>query len=307
MTVVRRGPAATIDDRELAEIRRHGFGVAYRMLASVSDAEDVVQEAMLRLTRVREPVDEPAAWITTVVTRRAIDVLRHARVQRETYIGPWLPEPLIERAEGDPSERVELADSLSSAFLVVLERLTPLERAAFLLREVFAYEYNEIAAIIDRREDNCRQLVTRARKHVRSSRPRFETEAAQRRRLLDLFLAAAEDGDVAGLERVLAEDAVLYADGGGNVAASRHPLIGANRIARAVSGVDRTLRRRYGLLQQPVTVNGQPGVVRRTRDGSLVDVLSVDVVEGRIHAVRIVRNPEKLRHLRSADRVRAPS
>lgn len=297
MATVSRGPAVTSEDRDLAAIRRHGFGVAYRMLGSVSDAEDVVQDAMLRLARVQEPLEEPAAWITTVVTRRAIDVLRHARVQRETYIGPWLPEPLVDVPDADPSERVELADSVSAAFLVVLERLTPLERAAFLLREVFAYEYAEIAAVIDRREDNCRQLVARARKHVRSNRPRFETDAAQRRRLLDLFLTAAEEGDVAGLERVLAQDAVLYADGGGNVAASRHPLIGANRIARAVVGVERTLRRRFGLVQQPVTVNGQPGVVRRRRDGSLVDVLSVDVVDGHIHAVRIVRNPDKLGHL----------
>ena len=297
MAAVSRGPTVTSADPDLAAIRRHGFSVAYRMLGSVSDAEDVVQDAMLRLARVQEPLDEPAAWITTVVTRRAIDVLRHARVQRETYIGPWLPEPLVDVPDADPSERVEFADSLSAAFLVVLERLTPLERAAFLLREAFAYDYAEIAAVIDRREDNCRQLVARARKHVRSNRPRFEADAAQRRRLLDLFLTAAEEGDVAGLERVLAQDAVLYADGGGNVAASRHPLVGANRIARAVVGVDRTLRRRVGLVQQPVTVNGQPGVVRRTRDGSLVDVLSVDVVDGRIHAVRIVRNPDKLGHL----------
>src|SRR4051812_14422570 len=182
-----------MSDRELEDLRRHGFGVAYRMLGSVAEAEDVVQEALVRLTRQEEPIDEPAAWITTVVTRLSINVLRSSRVRREAYVGPWLPEPLLEDTAPDPAARVELADSLSLALLVLLERLSPLERAAYLLREVFGYDYGQIAGIIDRTEANSRQLVTRARKHVESNRPRFDPDEALRDALLERFLAAAEE------------------------------------------------------------------------------------------------------------------
>src|SRR5947208_4276984 len=169
-----------MSDRELEDLRRHGFGVAYRMLGSVAEAEDVVQEALVRLTRQEEPIDEPAAWITTVVTRLSINVLRSARVRRESYVGPWLPEPLLEDPEPGPASRAELADSLSLAMLVLLERLTPAERAAYLLREVFGYGYAEVADIIERTEANSRQLVTRARKHVEAGRPRFDADEAAR-------------------------------------------------------------------------------------------------------------------------------
>jgi RNA polymerase sigma-70 factor, ECF subfamily len=282
--------AVALPVEELEAVRRRGFGVAYRMLGSVSEAEDVAQEAVLRLAHAEHPIDEPAAWITTVATRLSIDVLRSARVRRETYIGPWLPEPLIE----DTAAAVELADSLSQAFLVMLERLTPVERAAFLLREVFDYDYAEIARIVGRGEANCRQIVTRARKHLASGRPRFDADEQLRDRLLERFLAAAEDGDLDGLEALLAEDAVFYADGGGKVAAARKPQVGAARVARVVAGVARKQRRNGPFELQLMRVNGQPGRIVRTADGRVWDVLSIDVVDGRIQAVRIVRNPDKL-------------
>src|SRR5919205_2386288 len=195
------------NDSELEALRRHGFGVAYRMLGSVSEAEDVTQEALLRLTRQQAAIDEPAAWLTTVATRLSINVLRSARARREAYVGPWLPEPLIEDPAPGPASRAELADSLSLALLALLERLTPLERAAYLLREVFGYEYAEIARIIERGEVNTRQLVTRARKRLEAGRPRFDADEAASHALLERFLAAAEEGDLRALEELLAEDA----------------------------------------------------------------------------------------------------
>lgn len=218
-------------DRELEALRRHGFGVAYRMLGSVSEAEDVAQEALLRLTRREAPIDEPAAWMTTVVTRLSINVLKSARARRESYVGPWLPEPLLEDPAPDPALRVELADSLSMALLVLLERLTPVERAAYLLREVFDYGYAQIADIIEQTEVNSRQLVTRARKHLEASRPRFDADEAARDALLERFLVAAEEGSVEALEEMLAKDAVLYADSGGKARAPQEPLVGAALIA----------------------------------------------------------------------------
>ena len=336
-------------DRELEALRRHGFGVAYRMLGSVSEAEDVAQEALLRLTRQEGPIDEPAAWITTVVTRLSINVLKSARTRRESYVGPWLPEPLVEDPAPGPASRAELADSLSLALLVLLERLTPVERAAYLLREVFGYEYAEIAAIIEQTEVNSRQLVTRARKHLEASRPRFDADEAARDALLERFLAAAEEGDLEALEELLAKDAVLYADSGGKAMAPQEPLVGAQLIARFMAAVAQA-RPSGELESRRVRVNGQPGRVVRgpaerplgeaerlaaekalallksgdvdakqldtlmqdARDAGggstrpvaqeqaevrVWSVLTVDVVEGRIQAVRIVRNPDKLGHL----------
>jgi RNA polymerase sigma-70 factor, ECF subfamily len=337
-------------DRELQELRRHGFGVAYRMLGSVSEAEDVAQEALLRLTRQDDPIDEPAAWVTTVATRLSINVLKSSRVRRESYVGPWLPEPLVEDPAPGPASRAELADSLSLALLVLLERLTPVERAAYLLREVFGYEYAEIAPIIERTEVNSRQLVTRARKHLEASRPRFDADEAAREALLERFLAAAEEGDMEALEELLAKDAVLYADSGGKAMAPQEPLVGAAVIARFMAAVGRA-RPAGELESRRVRVNGQPGRVVRgpaeqplgeaerlaaekalallasgDADAQQLDalmqearragggrstrpavpeqaeirvwsVLTVDVVEGRIQTVRIVRNPDKLGHL----------
>jgi RNA polymerase sigma-70 factor (ECF subfamily) len=329
-------------DKDLEALRRHGFGVAYRMLGSVSEAEDVAQEALLRLTSQENAIDEPAAWVTTVATRLSINVLRSARARREAYVGPWLPEPLLEDPAPSPASRAELADSLSLAVLVLLERLTPVERAAYLLREVFGYEYAEIADIIERTEVNSRQLVTRARKHLEAERPRFDADEAARDALLERFLAAAEEGDVQALEELLAKDAVLYTDGGGKVLASPEPLVGAELVARFMAHVAR-VRRGFGKFEaRLVKVNGQPGrLLRGPREpelgederlaaekaGALLrsgdvdpqelaalmlrgrraageqavvqvwEVLTVDVVEGRIQTVRIVRNPDKLAHL----------
>jgi RNA polymerase sigma-70 factor, ECF subfamily len=253
----------TIDDKELEALRRHGFGVAYRMLGSVAEAEEVVQEALLRLTRQEEEIDEPAAWMTTVVTRLSINVLRSARARRESYVGPWLPEPLLEDQVPGPDSRAELADSLSLALLALLERLSPVERAAYLLREVFGYEYAEIAAIIEQSEVNSRQLVTRARKHLEASRPRFDPDEAARDALLERFLAAAEDGDLEALEEMLAKDAVLYADGGGKVMAPREPLVGATLIAQFLAAVAQAARSSSRFESELVHVNGQPGRLAR--------------------------------------------
>jgi RNA polymerase sigma-70 factor (ECF subfamily) len=330
----------SISDAELERLRRHGFGVAYRMLGSVSESEDVAQEALLRLTRQEGPIDEPAAWITTVTTRLSINVLRSARARREAYVGPWLPEPLLEDPAPGPASRAELADSLSLALLVLLEQLNPVERAAYLLREVFGYDYDAIAGIIDRSAVNSRQLVTRARKHIEASRPRFDADEAARDALLERFLAAAEEGDMAALEQLLADDAVLYADGGGKAMAAPEPLVGPVLIARFMAAVARVTA--GAVASEPARVNGQPGRVMRgpaeapisdqdralaqdtharLRTGELdadrlgalmkeahaaaehqaevrvVSVLTVDVVGGRIQAVRIVRNPDKLAHL----------
>src|ERR1700759_4540178 len=193
----------SMSDDELERLRRHGFGVAYRMLGSVAESEDVAQEALLRLTRQDGPIDEPAAWITTVTTRLSINVLRSARARREAYVGPWLPEPLLEDPAPGPASRAELADSLSLALLVLLEQLNPVERAAYLLREVFGYDYARIADIIEQSEVNSRQLVSRARRHLEADRPRFDPDEGAREALLDRFLAAAEEGDLPALEELL--------------------------------------------------------------------------------------------------------
>ena len=288
-----------MSDRDLEALRRHGFGVAYRMLGSVAEAEDVAQEALLRLTRQEATIDEPAAWITTVVTRLSINVLKSARARRESYVGPWLPEPLVEDPEPGPASRAELADSLSLALLVLLERLTPVERAAYLLREVFGYEYADIAGIIDRTEVNSRQLVTRARKHLEAGRPRFDADEAARDALLERFLAAAEEGDLEALEELLAKDAVLYADHGGKAMAPEEPILGAALIARFMATVA-GLARSGDMETRLVRVNGQPGRVVRGPEGAeirVLSVLTVDVVDGRIQTVRVVRNPDKLAHL----------
>jgi RNA polymerase sigma-70 factor (ECF subfamily) len=255
--------AATMGDRELEALRRHGFGVAYRMLGSVSEAEDVTQEALLRLTRQEGPIDEPAAWMTTVVTRLSINVLKSARARRESYVGPWLPEPLLEDPVPGPDSRAEIADSLSLALLVLMERLTPVERAAYLLREVFGYGYAEIAEIIEQSEVNSRQLATRARKHLEASRPRFDPDEAARDALLERFLAAAEEGDLGGLEELLAKDAVLYADSGGKAMAPQEPLFGAALIARFMAAVGQRRPASGEFETRRVRVNGQPGRLLR--------------------------------------------
>jgi len=216
---------------DLEALRPRAFAVGYRMLGSVAEAEDIAQETLLRVSMLVTPPDEPMAWVTTVATRLAIDHLRLARVRRESYVGPWLPEPLVVDAGRGPEERAELADAVSQALLVALERLSPLERAAFVLREVFDYEYSRIAEVLERTEASCRQLVVRARKHVEAERTRFEPDPEQGRALLERFLAAAEDGDLAALEALLTQDVVLYGDGGGKVKAATEPVSGAAAVA----------------------------------------------------------------------------
>lgn len=277
------------------ELRPLAFSIAYRMIGSVTEAEDIVQEAMLRLHR--SEVDSPRAFLSAVTTRLAIDHLRSARVRRETYVGPWLPEPLLTDPAPGPAERAELADSLSQAFLVLLEKLTPTERAAFLLREVFGHDYAEIARILERGEDNCRQLVSRARRHVDDERPRFEADKAKRDELTALFVEAVEQGDIEGLTRMLAADAVFTSDGGGKATAARKRLYGAGRIARVLVGIAQA-RVRHGnhLGRRPAWVNGQPGLIL-IEDGHIDSVMSLDIADGLVQAVRVMRNPDKMSHI----------
>jgi RNA polymerase sigma-70 factor (TIGR02957 family) len=284
----------------LEELRPRAFAVAYRMLGSVSDAEDIVQEALLRLhlaLQQGERIESPHAYLSTVVTRLCIDQLRSARVRRESYVGEWLPEPLVDDRRSDPADHAEVADSLSLAFLVLLESLTPEQRAAFLLREVFDYPYAQIAAIIGTSEDNTRQLVARARKHVDEGRPRFEASPQRREQLARSFLAAAGNGDLQALEELLADDVVLHGDGGGKVRAIARPIHGRAKVARALLSGMRSAEPFGGWLIRQVQVNGQPGALVSDATGKLTFVVVLDIADGQIQAVRTIANPDKLRHL----------
>jgi RNA polymerase sigma-70 factor (ECF subfamily) len=285
----------------LADVRTGAFALAYRMLGSVAEAEDVVQEALLRLhdaLAAGEEIRSPRAFATTVTTRLAIDQLRSARRRREQYVGDWLPEPLLtDGGADDPAHAAELADSLSTAFLVLLEQLTPQQRAALLLHDVFDYGYEEIAGIIGSSAANARQLATRARRHVDEGRPRFESSAAQRDELARRFIAAARDGDMEALEALLAEDVVLQGDGGGKATAIARPLHGRARVARTMAAWGRH-GARIGARLEAAEVNGQPGAMFRDAAGTLLGVMTVDVVDGKVAGIRSVVNPDKLRHLR---------
>jgi RNA polymerase sigma factor (sigma-70 family) len=300
-----------VNARLFEELRPVGFAVAYRMLGSVSEAEDIVQEAFLRLHHTLqdgEPIESPSAYLSTVVTRLCIDHLRSARARRETYVEA-LPEPLVgepgaavplagERTgrvtdTGDPASHAEMADSLSLAFLVLLETLSPEQRAAFLLREVFDYPYDQIAAIVASSEQNARQLVARARRHVEQRRPRFEPSREQRERLARRFFAAAQDGDLGALEELLAHDVTLH--GGG----LPEPLTGRVRVARTLlAGLRTATTRLGGLSLREVSVNGQPGAMVLDPSERLIGVVALDIAEGgQIQTVTSVINPDKLRHL----------
>jgi RNA polymerase sigma-70 factor (ECF subfamily) len=285
----------------LEELRPRAFAVAYRMLGSVSEAEDVVQEALLRVHHALqrgERIESPRAYLSTVVTRLCIDQLRSARVRRESYVGEWLPEPLVDDGRSDPADHAEVADSLSLAFLVLLESLTPEQRAAFLLREVFDYPYAEIAAIIGTGEANARQHVARARKHVDERRPRFEASQQRREQLVASFLAAVGDGDLHALEEMLAQDVVLHGDGGGRVRAIARPVHGRAKVARMLLSWTRAAEPHGGWSLRQVRVNGQPGAMASDGTGKLIAVVVLDVdVDGHISAVRSIVNPDKLRHL----------
>ncbi|MGH3328356.1 MAG: RNA polymerase sigma-70 factor [Streptomycetales bacterium] len=280
------------------ELRPLMFSIAYRMLGSVAEAEDVVQEAFLRIHKSSiegKAAESPEAFATTVTTRLSIDALRSARRRREQYVGSWLPEPLLDD-HADPAHRIEMDETVSIAFLVVLERLSPVERAVFLLREVFGYDYAEIAAVVDKSASNCRQLLARARRHIDEARPRFDPSPKRRAELSTQFFAAIHGGDVAGLERLLAEDVAFYADGGGKAPAIRRPMHGVVQVARFLVGLNRQAAR-FDVQVEPVQANGQPAARLLVADGALLGVMSVEVVGGRVAAVRNQINPGKLGHL----------
>jgi RNA polymerase sigma-70 factor (ECF subfamily) len=279
------------------ELRPRAFAIAYQMLGSVSEAEDVVQEAFLRThetLRRDEPIASPRAYVATLVTRLAIDHLRSARVRRERYVGEWLPEPVV--TDPSPADHAETADSLSLAFLVLLENLTPRQRAAFLLREVFDYPYPEVAEIIGTDVDGARHLVARARAHVQERRPRYHASRQQRRELAERFFAAAQCGDLQALEAMLTEDVALHADGGGKVPAVARPVNGRERVARLLSTGVSSLLPRYGVRIEVSEVNGQPGALALDAEDRLVGVIALEVAEGRVQAVHTVVNPDKLQH-----------
>jgi RNA polymerase sigma-70 factor (ECF subfamily) len=284
----------------LDELRPASFAIAYRMLGSVSEAEDVVQEALLRVHRALaggEAIESPRAYVATITTRLAIDELRSARARRERYVGEWLPEPILTEARDDPASHAELSDSLSLAMLVLLESLSPEQRAVLLLRDVFDYSYEEVAAIVGKREANVRQLAARARRHVEERRPRFETSREQREELARRFLAAARDGDLAALEALLADDVVLTGDGGGRVPALARSLHGRERVARTLRNWLRLGVRVPGAAMRPVEVNGAPGALLLDGAGRLLAVWVLEIADGKVKAINSIVNPDKLAHL----------
>jgi RNA polymerase sigma factor (sigma-70 family) len=284
----------------LSDLRRRAFAIAYRMLGSVSEAEDVAQEALLRYHRAQlggEQIGSPPAFVATIATRLAIDALRSARRQREQYVGDWLPEPLLTAQGDDPAERAQLADSLSLAFLVLLERLTPEQRAAFLLREVFDYPYEEIAEIVGRSEQAARQLASRARRQLESERPRYRAAAEQREELAARFFEAVEEGDLAGLESLLADDVELRGDGGGKAPALGHTLVGRSRVARTLRNWGRVAQRVEGFVIERTEINARQGALFRGPGGVIYSALMLETDGERIVAIHGVTNPDKLGHL----------
>jgi len=289
-------------DREqlLDELRPVAFAIAYRMLGSVSEAEDVVQEALLRVHQTLEAGEQiasPRAFVATVATRLAINELRSARVRRERYVGEWLPEPIMTDGRDDPAQHAEMADSLSLAVLVMLESLSPEQRAALLLHDVFEYEYPEIARIVGKSQDNVRQLATRARRHVEQRQPRFQTTRRQRDELARRFFAAAEHGDLAGLEALLAQDVVLTGDGGGKAPALARPLRGRERVARTLINWIRLGKRLPGVSMRHVELNGEPGALILDPQQRLIGVWAIDIDGDQIAGISSIVNPEKLTHL----------
>lgn len=280
------------------ELRPLMFSIAYRMLGSASEAEDIVQEAFLRFHRESgkgTAIESPKAYLSAVTTRLSIDHLRTARVRREHYFGTWLPEPVI---TDDASQHSETADSLSMAFLVLLESLTPVERAVFLLRDVFDYGYDEIAKVVGKSEDNCRQIAFRARRHIEAKKPRFEASRERREELARRFFDAVSKGDTEGLVGLLAADVVAYGDGGGKAPAFPRPVHGRDRVARLMLG---GAARGRGLLAVAgirfVSINGQPGVLLLNPEGRPVLAMALDIADGLVQTIRAITNPEKLGHL----------
>jgi RNA polymerase sigma-70 factor, ECF subfamily len=282
-------------EREFEELRPLLFAIAYRILGSVSEAEDAVQETWLRYQASATRPTSTKAFLSAVVTRISIDVLRSARRRREEYTGPWFPEPLLTDPYEDPERSAELADSLSMAALLLLERLSPLERAVFVLREVFGFDFPEIASAVGRSEAACRQLAVRARRHMDAGRPRFEADRRERAELAERFFEAFREGDVDGLRELLAADAGILGDAGGKAPQWGH-IAGAEKVARLLAAIAAPFTRIGGVVE-PHDVNGQPGAIFRDRDGKVLSTWSLDIREGRILTIRAVINPDKLGHL----------
>jgi RNA polymerase sigma-70 factor (ECF subfamily) len=285
------------------ELRPLLFSIAYRMLGSASEAEDIVQEAYLRYhreTSAGTAIESPKSYLSAVTTRLCIDHLRSARVRRESYVGTWLPEPLLTDEEADVARHAETADSLSMGFLVLLESLTPVERAVFLLREVFEYDYGEIASVVGKSEENCRQIAVRARRQVQAGRPRFEASKAEREELARRFFQAVVDGDVDDLVGMLAADVVAYADGGGKATAFPRPVHGRDKVLRLMGGSLATGERLSVESMSLAEINGQPGAVFFDSANVPVVAVSLDIADGQIQTFHAVTNPEKLAHLRAA-------
>jgi RNA polymerase sigma-70 factor, ECF subfamily len=300
------GTADAVAAETFEQLRPLLFGIAYRMLGSVADAEDIVQEAFLRYHRAlasSPAVESPKAFLSAVVTRLAIDQLRSARVRREAYIGPWLPEPVLTDpvapgpAAAGPAEQAEHHESLSMAFLLLLERLSPAERAVFLLRDVFGFGYGEIAGIVGLTEANCRQVAHRARQHVTEHKPRFDASARQRDDLARRFFAIVEgDADLSGLVGLLAEDVTVYGDSGGTKPSWPQPIHGRDNVLRLVAGLVRQ-GSVLGATSRRVQINGQPGALFYDRAGRLISAMVLDISDGAIAAVRSIIAPGKLGHL----------
>ena len=281
---------------EFEELRPLLFAIAYRILGSVVEAEDAVQETWLRYEASPTQPISAKAFLSAVVTRVSIDTLRSARVRRETYVGQWFPEPLLTDPYEDPARSAELADSVSMAALLLLERLTPLERAVFVLREVFGFGFPEVAVAVERSEAACRQLAVRARRHMDVGRPRFEADRREREELAARFFDALRDGDIDGLRELLAADVQLVADGGGKAPAFARSVFGADNVARVLA-TNFPLLVKIDATVEPHELNGHPGAIIRDRDGKVVGTLTLDVLGGRIQTIRAVANPDKLGHM----------
>jgi RNA polymerase sigma-70 factor (ECF subfamily) len=285
---------------EFEDLRPLLFSIAYRILGSVGEAEDAVQETWIRYQASATQPVSLKSFLSAIVTRVSIDVLRSARVRRETYVGYWLPEPLLTDAASapyvDPEHAAELADSLSMAALLVLERLSPEQRAVFVLHDVFGFPFREIAGVVGKSEATCRQLAARARRHMDDERPRFDVDRKEREELAGRFFGALVEGDVDGLRELLAADVEVYGDGGGKAPQWMRVVVGVDNVARMLGGLGQRFAG-AGLSAEPHEVNAQPGAVIRDADGKVINVLALDVVGGRIQVIRSVINPDKLRHV----------
>lgn len=290
--------AAVEQDTAAFEAHRHALtGLAYRMLGSRAEAEDVVQDAYLRWHAAdRAAIEEPRRYLGTVVTRLCLDRMKSAKARREIYVGQWLPEPVVDETFDDGSAG-ELAHDISVALMLLLERLSPLERASFLLHDVFGLDFSEVSRTLGRNEAACRQLAARAREHIETGRPRFSASPEEGRRLAAAFQAAAASADTKALARLLADDAVLYTDGGGKRAAALNPIHGAEKIMRFFEGIARKNAALAAVTSRHAIVNGMPGLVLHEGDGT-IDTMAFEHSDGRIVAIYIVRNPEKLQHVR---------